>query len=378
MKKRSWLYLLLVVVVAGWIGTLISRDPGYVLLTWEGYSLQTSLWVFIALIAFVLVSGYYGLKWLRILLNSGGFIKNWQSERSRRRASELTARGVRFLAEGEYERARRFLLTGIGGNETPESNHLALAEVSHLLGQAEERENHCRQALEINPDLRKAIATLRARLFAADGDWQDCLRALSEAGDNMTTQRLKKEALLGIEDWHGLQQLLPKLRKSDDVSEIERLVATAKLQDASSGTGEKKKAYKQLTAVEQDAPETILSFVEGLPEKEAESILRTSLKSSWQRELLVSYGQLGTETLDKRLKQVNSWQKRHTDDADLHLCRGLLLELKGDRTGARESYERSNILSPSRLASERLAHLSAFNGDYQQSNEFYKAALRLD
>ena len=48
--KRSLIILLVVIVLAGYLGTLIARDPGYVLVTYDGYSLQTSLWVLLGLL----------------------------------------------------------------------------------------------------------------------------------------------------------------------------------------------------------------------------------------------------------------------------------------------------------------------------------------
>jgi len=48
--KRSLVVLLVLIVAAGWLGTLIAEDPGYVLITYGEHSVQTGLWVFFGVV----------------------------------------------------------------------------------------------------------------------------------------------------------------------------------------------------------------------------------------------------------------------------------------------------------------------------------------
>ena len=91
---------------------------------------------------------------------------------------------------------------------------------------------------------------------------------------------------------------------------------------------------------------------------------------------MVAYGQLGSATVAARLKVANGWSSAHYNDADYHLCRGLILEHSNDFTKAREAFERSLALSPCPLASERLGYLASFEGDYKRGIEFFKQAIR--
>ena len=56
--KRGLFILLIVIVVAGYLGTLIARDPGYVLVAYNGYSMQTSLWVLVGLFLGFFLAAY--------------------------------------------------------------------------------------------------------------------------------------------------------------------------------------------------------------------------------------------------------------------------------------------------------------------------------
>ena len=67
--RRVLTYLVVALVVGGAVGTLMSRDPGYVLVSYENMSLETSLWF--ALLA--LIVGYYLLRVVIGLLPNKGF-----------------------------------------------------------------------------------------------------------------------------------------------------------------------------------------------------------------------------------------------------------------------------------------------------------------
>ena len=58
--RRVLIYLVIALVVGGAVGTLMSRDPGYVLVSYADMSLETSLWF--ALLA--LIVGYFLLRFI--------------------------------------------------------------------------------------------------------------------------------------------------------------------------------------------------------------------------------------------------------------------------------------------------------------------------
>jgi len=60
--KRQLVILLGVIIAAGYLGILIAKDPGYVLIAYGNYSLQSSLWVMLGLGAFLFISTYILLR----------------------------------------------------------------------------------------------------------------------------------------------------------------------------------------------------------------------------------------------------------------------------------------------------------------------------
>jgi HemY protein len=378
--KRSILVLLIVVVLAGWLGTLISRDPGYVLVSYSGSSLQTSLWVALGLLGVTIGLVYYGLRVFRIMTGSGGQLRNWRDGRNKSRAYESTVKGFRFFLEGDFKRAEKFLLSGSQNNDLPAINYLLAARAANNLGNDERRESYLRQAIDADSAINQAAELASAKMSAARGEWAKCLDSLSRLKPNESTVLLKKEALLGLGDWKGLHELLPTLKKYLDKEAFhtfEKEVALARFSEEGLSDQSLKANYKSLSGEMKKESEVVGAYCRIMKnEADTEAVLRQAIKGNWQPELLERYGNLGLETLEKRLKQAQSWHKSHGDDAALQLCLGILYEASGDRAKARDAFERSISLQSSRQANVHLAGLLSFDGDYAGSNDHLKSALQ--
>ena len=92
------------------MGTLIARDPGYVLVAYDGYSMQTSLWVMVGLFlgSLSLLPTYCFGQSMSLGMVAGS-VSEWREVKRESRTSRLTHKGLRLLTEGEFDRARKFL-----------------------------------------------------------------------------------------------------------------------------------------------------------------------------------------------------------------------------------------------------------------------------
>ena len=145
--KKNLLVLLLVVVFAGWIGTLIARDAGYVLISYDGITIQTGLWVMIGMLVGLSVSVLYLARFFRFFGGANQRIRQWGENKKRRNALVLSSKGMIFLQEGNFERAEKFLISGAKESEFPAINYIAAAKAVDKLGLADKREGYLREAL---------------------------------------------------------------------------------------------------------------------------------------------------------------------------------------------------------------------------------------
>lgn len=378
--KRSMLYLLILIVIAGVLGTLAAKDPGYVLISYAGISLQTGLWVFLGGIALLVFSLWFLGKILRGVLGTTRRIQDWRHDRQRGKSIEHTNRGLLYLQEGNASRAEKFLTSGIKHQPQPVVNYLHLARAANDSDKPDEREKYLRLAKEADPSAVVAIAMTRAELSADRQDWQDCLEALRDVPANLRSLTMKKEALLALGKWSELEKLLPQLKKVLDTSAYtaleKRLVLEVVL--ASRSSDEKRLAiYRGASEPVRHDLEVLESLCQHMAyEKEAEAILRRTLKKSWHPRLVEIYGSLGKETLTKRLKTAEAWRKQHPVDASLDYCLGLLYEAMDLKDKAMTAYESAVEHGGHRGASRQLANLHAFAGDHQKSNEYLNMAFK--
>ena len=107
---RVWITALLV-GIAVLIGTLVSKDPGYVLIAYGPYQLQTSVWMMLGLVitAWFLVRLVVSIA--RPALGIGQHWQEWQARRERLKARRFVLRAWSLSQIGETERANKYLAT---------------------------------------------------------------------------------------------------------------------------------------------------------------------------------------------------------------------------------------------------------------------------
>ncbi len=379
--KRSLLAILVVVVVAGWIGTLISRDPGYVLISYDGSSLQTSLWVALGLLGGLVVALYYSLRVSKFIISSETTWRAWRGDKKKGRSFDLTAKGMKLFNEGDFERAERFLVSGAENNSQPAVNYIAAARAADKQDKLDQRELYLRNAEEADASISQAVAIAAAQMRASRGEWQRCLEILAPLRSSDVVNPIRQQALLELKDWKNLLELLPSVKKRSTAEaflELEKKVVLGRLNEDGLTDDSLKIVYRRLSAATKNDPDVVLAYCAASnSDQESEAVLRRAIKETWHAALVQQYGDLGTETLQKRSKQAHAWLKNHEDDAALQLCLGKIFQAQGDRLKASEAFEKSLAFENSREANELLAGLLAFEGEYSKSNDHLKSALNL-
>ena len=377
--KRTLFYLLIVVVFAGWIGTLVARDPGYVLISYDGATLQTGLWVMLAMLCVLALAIYVFVRLSNTLRGVTGRLKNWGGDRKRLKASQLTTQGLIYFQEGNFERAEKFLLSGAKNHESPAINYIAAAKTADVRGDSEAREAYLRLATSLNSGAQQAVAKASAEMALARGEWQACIDHLAGSKDNLSVLMLKKDALFQLEQWDVLALLIPQLRKlgrDSTLDGLEKQILLHRLGEEALGDQQRLAIFRKGPESLRQDEQVILALCDVIQsEKESESALRNALKKSWRAALVEAYGSLGKETLQLRLKTAEGWQKSHPDEPALQHCLGQLYEASGDRDKAKKAYEKSIENGNTTNASQHLANLLAFDGDFKKSNEYLRLAL---
>jgi HemY protein len=377
--RRGLLLLLVIIAAAGYLGTLIARDPGYVLVAYDGYSMQTSLWVLAGLLLGFCLAAYLLLRSFNLFRYGGGIIREWREAKKEARTSRLTQKGLVLLTEGEFDRARKFLDGAGADSDAKGINFLSAARAANNQGDNEARETYLRQAVEVDPSLSRAAIVLSAELALRRRDPATALTALDSIKLNRYTAELKLQALKMSDDWRTSMVALPGLRKLVETEPFENEIALTGLRAQAGNDVELNALFKSLGASTRNSREVLSQYAKSLSYKaHAEPLLRAAIKRSWDSDYVSLYGDADFDTLKARRKAAEGWLKHHDEDPALHYCLGCLYELSNEPNMARESFTRSVELEGSPKAREKLGLLLAQNGEFERSVQYLKSALSMD
>ena len=377
--KRGLLLLLVVIAVAGYLGTLIAQDPGYVLVAYDRYSMQTSLWVMVGLYFGLCFVAYLLFRSVYLFRYGGGVVREWREAKKEARTTRLTQKGLRLLTEGEFDRARKFLDGAGKDSDAKGINFLSAARAANNQGDSRARETYLRRAVEIDPSLSRAAIVLSAELALSRGDPAAALTVLDSVKLNRYAAELKLQALKMNDDWRTSMAALPELRKLFDTEPFESEIALIGLRAEAGNDTELNALFKSLGANVRNSRDVLSQYVKSLRYKaHAEPLLRTAIKRSWDSDYVSLYGDADFDTLKARRKTAEGWLKLHEQDPALHYCLGCLYELSNEPNMARESFTRSVELGGFPQAHEKLGLLLAQNGEFESSTQHLKCALSLD
>ena len=382
--KRLLILLLLTIVAAGFLGTLIARDPGYVLIAYDGYSMQTSLWVLLGLVVTVVVVALLLWRLYRVIVRSPVAIRLWRDARRAARVDRLHDKGVALLSEGEATRARKFLDTAVRSSDSSGIYYLEAARAADAAGDAEAREAYLRQAEEADPSLARARCVVAAEMALERGDPDAALAALKDVKTNARIARLRIRAMGMKDDWREQLSHLADLRQLDpDQAQItEKSAAIQGLSEESGNDAAVTALYQSLSAGCRQDPDVMSAWTRALQDKSpAEPVLRAAVKKAFNSQLVELYGDLGETgegTLKTRLKTAQGWLKKHPGEPSVHFCLGCLHEISGEAGLARDAFARSVELGGQVNARQRYGLLLARDGQYEKSTEQFRLALQTE
>ena len=221
---RMSLYLTLGLIVGGLLVNAIARDPGYLLLAWGDWQIETSVWLALATFILACVLLWMALRFLGSVFRAPLKLSAWFGLRSARGAQRQTDKGFAAFYEGRWEMAEKALRkTRTVGEQT----------LLHPLYEALSA-MHCGNADRAFEVLDRAegdgtlplsvVAMARAQCHLLAESYEQTHQALAA----LSTQDLQTPRAIAIRcelafqqsDWQQLTELLPGARRGQLISAI--------------------------------------------------------------------------------------------------------------------------------------------------------------
>lgn len=366
-------------------------EPGFVLLQYGSWSIETSLIVFLLGFLIVLVASYMVLRSTVLLKQTPQRLAAWSQSSKQRRAGQALTRGLITLEEGRWAEAERLLGRHASNSETPLLHYLAAARAAQKQNESERRDNYLRLAHETTEGADVAVGVVQAELQLAAGEKEQALATLQHLREvspkHPYVLQLLQRLYSDMNQWQSVQDVLPDLRKrhvlaASDVKALSNDAAAGQLHSAIA-----KQDWTTLDLVWQKLPhkarqtEALLSpYISGLiqqgEDQQAVILMEGFLQNQWSDALVYQYGMIlhGNDLL-KRLAKAEKWLKMHKDNPWLLLTLGRLAQ--ANKLWAKsEEYLRSSLDNgPRGETYQVLAKVLASDGKQDLVADIYKQGL---
>jgi HemY protein len=379
---KLWRWILLLVILAalaafGW--HWVAEDPGYVLVQLRGWQAETT--VLAAVVILLLAWALLGAVWYLVRWPFGAF-----SRRHRRLSRKKMGEGLIALMEGRHGDAERDLHRASRLDVLRGPALLAAAEAASRRGENSRALTTLDEAGQVAP---RAARVLRARVLRREGRPTEAVNLLATDADggNLTPGGWRELALAAMTsgDMRRARQALEPLQKSGALgvrgyAALEAQVLAASLRAAPDAVA-LNTMWSQLPKAQRRVPAAIdayarraASFGMVLP---AMDEVESALRREWSPLLIETYGALGADDIEARLRRAESWLDAHPNDAALLLTLGRMCARLGLWGKASQYLERSLALSPTSAAWEALGDVHAGQDDAAMAQRCYRNALAL-
>ena len=344
-----FLFVLFIALAAGIGLTMLGDKPGYVLISREPWSIETSFTMFIVGLLILISLSYLLLRFVIHMLATPDRIRKWQKRRHRDQAIEDSRRGLAETINGNFDQAEKLLTRRLEDNPLGVINLLTSAWIAQKKEDHQNRDNYIAEASNKAEDTQLPVGIVKCLLQQQAGQTEQALVTAQLLHQQYPSNPAVTRTLLGLldesEQWQELYAQLSKSDRSHALTEKEHSVllsgTTEHLLKSATDLQDAHEIWKSLPRKTRKDSAIIASYCQVLnqfsADDEAEILIRNTLKSGWSDDLIMIYGKLATSDLASQLKTAEQWLPEHPTDTQLMLCLGRLA-IRNQLWGMARSY----------------------------------------
>ncbi len=384
--------IVIVLLVAAGLSLALMEEPGYVLVGYGHWTIETSVAVAVVVVALLFVTLYYTLRSVAGIRGVPRRFRLWRQIKRGERARRFLSKGLVELAEGQWIAAERHLLRHVDDSDTRLLNYLGAARAAQQRGDSERRDIYLQQAHSSMPEADVAVGLTQADLQMAQGQYEQALATAMHlqqvAPRHVHVLKLLAKLYRELRDWERLHDLLPDLRRRNVLEDadlqqlhhevvLERLGVAARDEDGERLQAVWRQAPRELRE-ESDVVLTYARYLKELGEELAvERLLADTLDMLWDDRLVSLYGEVEGRDAARQLAHAETWLKAHPHQAAL-LYTLARLSLRNQLWGKARTYLESSIGAGASVAAYRdLGALLEQMGDSEGALNCYRQGAQL-
>lgn len=390
MKLLVKIFLVLLAAVS--LALIARNEPGYILIDYGPWKLETTLTLAVIVLLLGFAALYYLLRFLSNAWSMPRRVRAWQHERQLQKARTALTQGLIQMEEGRWQGAEERLIKYAATADKPLLHYLAAARAAQRQGAHERRDNYLRLAHQSTPGADVAVGLAQAELQLSHHQTEQALATLQHvsklAPKHSYVAELLMKLYIDLHDWVSLLALLPELRKHKIISETEadtleirahanQIANVPRSQDLRSLN----EAWNRIPKRLRTAEPVLLNYIQQLrvhgEELQAESMLREALKKHWSDNLIYLYGIVEGPDPAKQLAFAEDWLKHHSKNPTLLLTLGRLC-LRNRLWGKGRAYFESSVgLNPRTETYQELGRLLEQMDEPEAALDYYRKGLHM-
>ena len=380
---RAGLIVVVVLLLVAVAAQFLAADPGYVLISFQGWAVEMTIPILLALLVLLLVLA--GIA--RRIRQAPRLVAERAAKAGARRSGRRVARGLVALAAGQLARAERLLAKAAARSRRrccntwrpPGWRMLRATASAATVGFAGEK---------AQPEARDAIFLERAELHFRAGELAAAMGylggILEREPRHLQALRLAIPLHLQREEWAEAARRLKPLRKHGQTAVADAAKWTVAAYCGLLGGAEDARRVQRLLG---EVPRELraenrlgLAFARALMRHGAHDLaeqdIRRRLTAEWNSELAGAYGELKPRDIAAAIGHAESWLADHPDDGSLLLALGRLCR-KAQLWGKARSYLETGLsLRESRRGWIELAELLDELDEKAAADDAYRKGSR--
>ena len=402
MRRTALTAIIILLLIAGsfFAARYLFEDPGYVLIAYNGYTVESSLWSLllgVILLAVVIKA----VAWtLRLIIGGAGLVYPLSAKAKQRRSQKLANKGLILFANGHWKQSQHLLAKAGDMGASPLYSYLVAARAASANNDMNACKENLRKADEVAPAAYMAIGITQAEAQMTQKQWEQALATLQslrkKSPKHPYLHKLLKQTYEKLGDWQSLADILPALRKlkvlnGDALETLEQKIYHELFEQAwIKGRNQREIAariapanevWNSLNKSQRRNHELAYGYARCLhrlgADNDAEGFIRRNLPAIYSAPLIRLYGRLHSDDTGRQLLTGEKLLAERPNDADLLLALGRICSRDQLWGKSREYLEASLQLRHSLDTYNELGQLMAHLDEHELSSGYFQHGLAL-
>lgn len=386
--KRLIIFFL-IILGSIWLGIKIYEQPGYVLILYRHWAIETTTWLVLLLVLLAFFIFHLLLNLLRGTVHLPKRIEDWWQTRKQHKAIRLLNKGYFELLEGKDKKAEKHLIKSAQNKELAPMSYLLAANAADEQRSLTKRDQYLQTAKKRAAHNSDIIDIMKVRFFLKNHQPEEALSLLISLREHRPKDpyllKLLAETYLQSQDWVHLLSILNDLKKykvfpEEDFYLIEKETYLHLLKEHYySNFAEVQLLWNKIPKHLKHDPEILIAYCSHLTRwernAEAEELLRKNLKRKFDGTLMEYYVTTRSNEPAKQLALGEKYLKQQENNPASLRAMGMLCIRNRLWGQARDYLERSLKIQATPETYSALGYVYEKLGHNEKALHYYRKGL---